>query len=421
MPKARICVVTDANILTVKLGSSQYFDQIARMLVADGADLHLLWLNVHAPGVIRIPEGSLREYARSYASVEMFQTVNVGGSLYSTRPSRWLSRVQRFPRPYVEVSKRWLAAPDPASIEWAVSRIRALRPDAVIANYFNATAVFPKLERSLPKILVAHDIVALRASSFASAGFAPDFDESILNEEANALARVDLTLVIKDSERNYVLSQDPHANVLTVPMTSEPDVKVDKAPRPPVALFVGGAFAANAEGLKWLLREVWPLVSTRMPEARLRVIGRVAGTPGLTWPAGAEPAGYVDDIAAEYAGATVALAPLLFGSGVKIKVIEAFTYGLPVVATNCGGDGIDGTPPSVLTRADDPVAFASAIVARFVDPDAPQIRENARAYAASTFDRDRIGGQLNDRIADLLRNRSSSFATQQISRSPQRD
>jgi glycosyltransferase involved in cell wall biosynthesis len=113
----------------------------------------------------------------------------------------------------------------------------------------------------------------------------------------------------------------------------------------------------NEDGLRGFVEEVWPELLRRRPDAKLRVIGREAPA-WLTELAAAQPAnvsveGYVEDLDAALAGATAMLNPARFGTGVKIKVIEAIGRGLPVVSTPLGADGVaSGRGTGVLTPAD---------------------------------------------------------------------
>lgn len=110
----------------------------------------------------------------------------------------------------------------------------------------------------------------------------------------------------------------------------------------------------NEDGLRSFVEQVWPELLRRRPDATLRVIGREAPA-WLTELAAAQPGnvsveGYVADLDAALAGATAMLNPARFGTGVKIKVIEAIGRGLPVVSTPLGADGVaSGRGTGVLT------------------------------------------------------------------------
>jgi len=130
-----------------------------------------------------------------------------------------------------------------------------------------------------------------------------------------------------------------------------------------VAGWLGGPRSPNADGLAWFLREVLPLVVARIPWFRLRVTGAnpppaiaSLGDPQVTF------TGELEDLAPVYNAARLAISPLRFGSGVKMKVFEAISHGVPVVATTLGAAGADDGEPEAVRIADDPVRFADAVV-----------------------------------------------------------
>lgn len=144
------------------------------------------------------------------------------------------------------------------------------------------------------------------------------------------------------------------------------------AERRPHAIFVAGwmagASSPNVDALRWFVREIVPLVEARAPEAITIVTG---GNPPREVRQLRSPSvrlvGYVDDLAGAYADARVAIGPIRFGAGVKIKTIEAIQHGLPVVATETGAEGIALEEPDCIAVRDDPGAFADALVKLLTD------------------------------------------------------
>ncbi|WEK44117.1 MAG: glycosyltransferase family 4 protein [Candidatus Sphingomonas colombiensis] len=394
---ARIFIVSDIDVATVALGSAEYCAQVARMLAEEGATVELLLLGVHRPGAVRVPVGTLDRYRRDYAAIAVRGALRIGSYLYSTDWRRWRERLFGG-----YAARGWLSAPDPRALGWAARRVRNAAPDLLVANYFNVTGLFDRVDPALPTALLMHDVVALRAASFAAAGRATDFDAAIIDDEARALLRPDLCIAIKEAEASFVRARAPRALVVTVPMTIDPAPPAGDPPSAPVALFIGGAFAANVEALRWLLDEVWPLVRKALPAARLRVVGKVADVSGLNWPEGAERVGFVDDVADEYRAARVALAPLLFGSGIKIKVVEALGHGVPVVATGCGADGIEHAPPAALAIVDRAEDFAASVVAALTADDQREARAAARRFANENFARGPMSRRLAEAVAGLI-------------------
>jgi len=130
----------------------------------------------------------------------------------------------------------------------------------------------------------------------------------------------------------------------------------------PFALFVGGGFFGNLEGLRWYARTVAPLVAMRT-----LVVGR--GLEGLgLMPANIELVGPVDDLSPWYAGAALVVAPILSGSGMKTKVAEALMHGKRVVGTAEAFAGYGAEVVAANHLCDDPQDFAAAINAALAQP-----------------------------------------------------
>lgn len=116
----------------------------------------------------------------------------------------------------------------------------------------------------------------------------------------------------------------------------------------------------NLEGMAFLIREVMPLIRKRRSDFRLLVAGNIVSSylaTGLPTE-GVALGGMVDDLAEFYGRVKVCLVPLLNGTGVSLKTLEALSYGLPVVATTKGARGLGGLKPPNLYVADTAPDFA---------------------------------------------------------------
>lgn len=151
-----------------------------------------------------------------------------------------------------------------------------------------------------------------------------------------------------------------------------------------VAGWAAGVGSPNADGLRWFAREVLPLVRAQLPWFRLLVTG--ASPPAdVTWAAGASVdfVGVVPDLYDVYDRVRVAISCTRFGSGVKLKTVEAVGHGVPVVGTK---DAVSGLPPEMAGAVwvdDDPAGFAAAVVALCTDERAWGRARRATLRAAS--------------------------------------
>ncbi len=162
----------------------------------------------------------------------------------------------------------------------------------------------------------------------------------------------------------------------------------------PTLLYLGAmSWQPNAKAAEFLAREILPAVRQRFPNARLQLVGRNPGADvlALRQLPGVEVAANVPDVGVYLAQATLLAVPLDSGGGTRLKILEAFAAGLPVVSTPIGCEGIDATAGEHLWIAPRE-SFADAICDALADPEASRcLAENARQLAWNRYDWSAIG------------------------------
>nr|WP_228028540.1 glycosyltransferase family 4 protein [Donghicola mangrovi] len=128
-------------------------------------------------------------------------------------------------------------------------------------------------------------------------------------------------------------------------------------------LFVGSNTEPNVLGLKWFYRECWPDILKAVPDAKLNVVGTVyRAMHGEAVPPSVTYLGLVEDLSALYQGSGIVISPLTFGSGLKIKLIEAMALGKAIVATSVTLQGVEELASSAVCHADASGDFSSAVI-----------------------------------------------------------
>jgi len=129
-------------------------------------------------------------------------------------------------------------------------------------------------------------------------------------------------------------------------------------------LFVGGfGHPPNQDGAIWFIENVWPIILLKHPDIKLYLVG---SNPTEVVKNLASDSivvtGFVsdDELSIYYREAKVAIAPLLYGAGVKGKVVEAMRFGIPIVTTSTGAQGLT-EDPEILAVTDDPICYADWI------------------------------------------------------------
>ncbi len=126
------------------------------------------------------------------------------------------------------------------------------------------------------------------------------------------------------------------------------------------------SWAANVEGIHFLLDEVWPRLIAVRPRLKAVIIGR--NPPAALAEKVKERGlavtltGFVDDIRTYVARSDVYVIPLFVGSGTRIKAFEAMAMGRPVVSTTLGVEGLDVVDNETFLRADNAEEFCTAIL-----------------------------------------------------------
>jgi glycosyltransferase involved in cell wall biosynthesis len=215
------------------------------------------------------------------------------------------------------------------------------------------------------------------------------------NIERELISRVSLAWVSKESDANLGDS----ALAATIPnipfglFDGSLQAMAEKLDSRIVLMVASFYHPPNRRGLARFLGTVWPSVAKAVPGARLRVVG--AGMPLslrqlCESSIGVEVAGFVEDLAAEYRWAALAVAPIYDGGGSNIKVLEALAVGRVCVSTEKGAHAhLDqlGALPALLV-AKDAKEYAEIIASLLLDPDqrvALSAETGPRIEAACSF------------------------------------
>jgi glycosyltransferase involved in cell wall biosynthesis len=158
--------------------------------------------------------------------------------------------------------------------------------------------------------------------------------------------------------------------------------------------------------LEWFAREVMPHVLGARPKARLIVIGPDPPPAYAFADLGAafEARGYVEDLREPLARYAVFVCPILYGSGVRVKLLEAFAAGIPAVSTYVGAEGLARKDGEFCLLADDPRLFASRILWLFDNPDkAAELAGRARREVVDHWDMAVLTRRLEASYREALR------------------
>ena len=210
--------------------------------------------------------------------------------------------------------------------------------------------------------------------------------------EQRLWSQFDAAVFVSDYDRVAVgAPAEDRPGLATIPICAAPGDKtlVPMHAQPQTVLHLGTMFwPPNVQGMLWFAREVWPIVARQEPEARLVIIGRrpPAEVEALAEDPRIEVTGYVEDPTPYLADTAAFLVPLHAGAGMRVKIMDAWSWGTPVVTTTLGAEGIDVTDGEDALVADDVQGYAAAVLRLLREPALRQrLRENGHRQAQTAY------------------------------------
>ena len=243
----------------------------------------------------------------------------------------------------------------------------------------------------------------------------------IKHYEGYIVRKFDHTLAVTETDRRALLEAASSNFNGSKPASIEIPVipiAVDTGQLQPISRFPGSVniltlgtlhYPPNADGIRWFVREVLPLIQKQVPEATLTIVGKNPPKDFLER-ASQEPqsihvTGYVPELAPHIEKAALMVVPVRAGGGMRVRILEAFAHAIPVVTTTIGLEGIDAQPGEDVLVADSPADFAGAVT-RLLRDDSLQFRlaANGRRLAEQRYDWRVVLKEMDDihkRIAPL--------------------
>lgn len=246
----------------------------------------------------------------------------------------------------------------------------------IISRPFTAISFLKKLKvYSQAKILyVAHDlhfVRELRRAELDKNEKLGKFAVKLKQLELSIAQKSDITLVFSDFEKRVLEAEDPGLNIELMPWIQKVNTSGPSFDNSKDLMFIGSfRHLPNIDGVLWFVNEVFPRIRRHLPQAQLFIVGSDPTPEILALNGdGIVVTGYVKDTSPYFLNCRVFVAPLRYGAGVKGKVIEAASYGLPVVTTQLGAEGLNLKNGKNVLIADDPGGFAQQVVSVYSSRD----------------------------------------------------
>jgi GT2 family glycosyltransferase/glycosyltransferase involved in cell wall biosynthesis len=303
-------------------------------------------------------------------------------------------------------------------IEWLIQRQTLLHGVDVIQLEYTAMGQYARPLGGLVCALFEHDIYfqsigrALPYMKSAVARVKARFEYlRAIRFELQLLPRCDLIQVCTEENKQYVESFLPElAPRVSAGLRAGIDTSLYAFPGGPrtayTMLFLGSfRHTPNQVALEWFARDVLPLIVQQLPGARLLV----AGSDPPHRHAFADPAnavellGFVEDIQPLFSSCALFVCPIRSGSGVRVKLLEAFASGIPVVSTRLGAEGLARVDGEFCALADEAREFADKTVELLRDSDlAASMAGRARAEVEANWDMAVVTRRLVDKYDEIV-------------------
>jgi|GEM_PF-253697 len=190
------------------------------------------------------------------------------------------------------------------------------------------------------------------------------------SRELKAAASADLTITITEAEQK-ILQEQQIDNLAVVPnihspyQGEKPSFKKRKG-----LLFIGSYnHPPNIDAVEWLVKEIMPIVWQQIPELTITLLGSNV-TPqivALESDSRVKVTGYIEDVTPYFLGHRVFIAPLRYGAGMKGKIGQSLEYGLPIVSTDIGIEGMNLVSEEDVLQANLRDQFAAQIIRLYQD------------------------------------------------------
>lgn len=251
--------------------------------------------------------------------------------------------------------------------------------DVCVADFLAAAPNVPFDHTRVPIVLFAHNVehqIWKRLSEHARTPWRRGLLEiewrKMRRYEGRVCRQAALTLAVSDHDRALLASCAPGASVAPIPTGVDTEFfQPDPSRECPQHLVFTGAmdWYPNEDGMLHFLDAVLPRIRHAVADVSVTVVGRRPSRrlAAAAQAAGARVTGTVDDVRPHVQQGAVSIVPLRIGGGTRLKIFEAMAMGRAVVSTTVGAEGLPVEPGRHFLQADEPAAFADAVVSLLAD------------------------------------------------------
>ena len=232
--------------------------------------------------------------------------------------------------------------------------------DIVIVEYVFFSKALENFDNSILKIIDTHDVFTNRQKLYQANKETPGFFYTDSFNEKKGLERANKVIAIQDLEKSFFQEQLGLGNkVYTIGHFVELDNLFDPILENNIVFF-GSSNPINVKSINFFLEEVLPKIKYQIPDVNFLVGGGICSCLGESMHY--RKLGSVEDKKLIYKQATIMVNPMLFGTGIKIKNVESLGYGIPLVTTSIGAEGLEDGINRAFLVGDNSEEFAQKVI-----------------------------------------------------------
>jgi glycosyltransferase involved in cell wall biosynthesis len=225
--------------------------------------------------------------------------------------------------------------------------------------------------------------------------------------EEEQMRVADACVAITRRDEEAIERMAPGVRVATVPAAVDleafPYNDPEHRDRNTMILLGNMGWLPNRDAALWFGGEIYPLINERRPDAVAYVVGENPPLSGLPVSDNFRVMGRVPSIAPYYGQIAIGLIPLKVGGGMRVKMVEMMSAGLPIVSTSQGAEGNEAVPGEHYLRADTPREFADAVLRLLGDErERERLARAARKFVSETYSVEHTSRKLESLIFEAI-------------------
>jgi len=290
---------------------------------------------------------------------------------------------------------------------------------AILSRASVADAVLPAIRKIDPTVKIIFDTVDLHhlrlGREFELTGEVKYAEEAALlkRQEIRAAAASDEVWCVTPDDAEALRREVPAASVRVIPNIHELQGRGEEFDAREGLFFIANFnHRPNTDAVHYFMHKIFPRVRASLPGVKFYIVGSHMPDE-IKWyganEEGVETLGYVPDVDELFGKSRVFVAPLRYGSGMKGKIGQALAYGLPVVTTGVGAEGMGLTHEREAMIADDDETFARMVVEVYRSRELWQrLADNGYGHVAQRFTSRVVEKSIYAGLADLARRKQTA-------------